>query len=211
MKNVRLILALLLAVTVLAGCGKNKKEKTIGYTQKIERERASKDSLFRIPESSPLPSLSAMDTFRGLIYFPIDSQYRVKAYFEKIEGAEPFRMQSTGEIEDIYLPYARLHFKIKGEEAQLTAYQNLRLLKDEEYQDFLFVPFRDSTSGRQSYGGGRYLDLRIPQGDSMVLDFNLAYNPYCAYNYEYSCPVPPEENTLDMAIRAGEKNFPIHP
>jgi len=211
MKVLRLLFFMFLSLSLLISCGQKKEKSPLTYTQKIMRERATKDSLFRMPEHSPLPTLTAMDTFRGLAYFPVDSQYRVEAIFEKIEGAEPFRMQSTGEIEDIYLPYARLKFNIKGQEAQLTAYQNLRLLKEEQYKDYLFVPFRDSTSGRMSYGGGRYLDLRIPEGDTVILDFNLAYNPYCAYNYEYSCPVPPEENTLDMAILAGEKSAPFHP
>lgn len=205
------VVALLL---IVLSCGSNEKKdkgQVGNYLHEIMREREIKDSLFRIPGQSPLPTISAMDTFRGLRYFPPDSSYRVKAFFERIEDGQPFRMESTGEVQDIYLPFARAHFRIKGKEEVLTIFQNLRLLKEDAYQDYLFIPFRDSTSGRLTYGGGRYLDIRIPQSDSVILDFNKAYNPYCAYSYEYSCPVPPEENTLSVAIKAGEMAYPHYP
>jgi hypothetical protein len=84
-------------------------------------------------------------------------------------------------------------------------YQNLGLLKNPEYEDYLFLPFNDYTNGNETYGGGRYLDVRIPKGNTMVLDFNKAYNPYCAYTYGYSCPVPPRGNSLETEINAGIK------
>jgi hypothetical protein len=198
----------------IMSCGDTRKDKNQergSYLHEIMREREMKDSLFRIPGQSPLPTLSAMDTFAGLRYFPPDSSYRVRAFFERIEDGQPFRMESTGEVQDIYLPYARVHFQIRGEDQVLTVFQNLRLLQQDAYQDYLFIPFRDSTSGRQSYGGGRYLDIRIPESDTIIIDFNKAYNPYCAYSYEYSCPVPPEENTLTVAIKAGEMAYPHYP
>ncbi len=204
------VVLFLVAVSCESG-KKEKRHKQGTYLHEIMRARAIKDSLFRIPGQSPLPTISAMDTFEGLRYFPPDSSYRVKAFFERIEDGQPFRMESTGEVRDIYLPYARVHFRIRGREEVLTVFQNLRLLQEDAYQDYLFIPFRDSTSGRLSYGGGRYLDIRIPETDSIIIDFNKAYNPYCAYNYEYSCPVPPEENTLSVAIKAGEMAYPHYP
>jgi uncharacterized protein (DUF1684 family) len=81
----------------------------------------------------------------------------------------------------------------------------MALKKQKEYKKYLFIPFRDLTSGKESYGGGRYIDTEIPAGETLILDFNRAYNPYCAYSHRYSCPIPPEENTLKVEIRAGEK------
>ena len=89
----------------------------------------------------------------------------------------------------------------------MNIYQNLELISKPEYVDYLFVPFTDLTNGKGSYSGGRYIDTRIPPGKKIVLDFNKAYNPYCAYNGKYSCPIPPEENHLEVEIRAGVKDF----
>ena len=89
----------------------------------------------------------------------------------------------------------------------MNLYQSLDLKKIEEYKDALFLPFTDLTSGVDSYGGGKYIDLKIPQGTTITIDFNRAYNPYCAYNHKYSCPIPPQENDLAIEIRAGVKKF----
>src|SRR5690606_22205799 len=100
-----------------------------------------------------------------------------------------------------------LNFQLKGKEYQLNVYQGQDLMKEEGYEDYLFLPFIDDTNGEESYGGGRYIDLRIPEGDSMVIDFNSAYNPYCAYNEKYSCPIVPRENYVDTEVRAGVKAY----
>jgi uncharacterized protein (DUF1684 family) len=96
---------------------------------------------------------------------------------------------------------------IDGDTLQLTIYQNIDLMNQQGYEDYLFIPFNDLTNGMETYGGGRYLDVQQGEGDTLTLDFNKAYNPYCAYNPKYSCPIPPDENKLDVEIRAGEKNF----
>ena len=89
----------------------------------------------------------------------------------------------------------------------MNVYQNLLLRETEEFKDYLFLPFADLTNGEQTYGGGRYIDLSIPDKDSIIINFNTAYNPYCAYNAKYSCPLVPKENHLDYSIEAGVKKF----
>ncbi len=89
----------------------------------------------------------------------------------------------------------------------LLAYQNLDLLKNKPEYRKLFVPFNDYTNGVSSYGGGRYLDIDIPAGDKTIIDFNFAYNPYCAYHDRWSCPIPPSENNLDIEVEAGVKSY----
>ena len=101
--------------------------------------------------------------------------------------------------------YAKLTFTLAGQERTLSIYQNVRLSQMPQYRDYLFLPFNDLTNGDGSYGGGRYLDLRMPKGDTIVLDFNKCYNPYCAYNHKYSCPFPPDGQYVPVAIEAGVK------
>ena len=116
-------------------------------------------------------------------------------------------MTSSGEKADPYKRFARLSFELSGRPLQLTAYQNQRLLQSEVYDKYLFIPFKDLNSGKITYGGGRYLDIDIPDSNLVLLDFNQAYNPYCAYGSHWSCPIPPKENYLEVEINAGEKNF----
>ena len=142
--------------------------------------------------------------FKGLNYFDIDSTFRIKARFKKKKGRK-FKMPTSTERTPIYRRYGYVYFTIDGTEHKLTVYQNMGLRKNPEYKDYLFLPFRDATCPDESYGGGRYLDMNIPEGQELILDFNMAYNPYCAYSHRYSCPIPPVENTLDIPISAGEK------
>ena len=107
---------------------------------------------------------------------------------------------STGEERD-YVEAGELRFKLDGQDARLVAYASAT------HVDSLFIPFRDATSGKETYGAGRYLDIPYPHGETTELDLNLAYNPYCAYSEAYSCPLPPRENWLTVAVRAGEKSF----
>jgi uncharacterized protein (DUF1684 family) len=106
-----------------------------------------------------------------------------------------------------YIKYGELHFVLDGKECHLNVYQNIDLIKKPGFEDYLFLPFSDLTSGKESYIGGRYIDLTIPKSSTMILDFNTAYNPYCAYNHIYSCPLVPLENDLNVAIEAGVKKF----
>lgn len=106
-----------------------------------------------------------------------------------------------------YVKYGELHFDLQGRRFLLNIYQNIELIKTEGYEDYLFLPFSDETNGVETYGGGRYIDAAIPEGDSLTIDFNKAYNPYCAYNEKYSCPIVPRQNYLNTRIEAGVKMF----
>ncbi|MFD1095173.1 DUF1684 domain-containing protein [Salegentibacter chungangensis] len=164
---------------------------------------------FRDPEESPLTEEDRKD-FKGLDFFEVDSSYIVKAEFVRTPAESPFKMPTTTDRTPVYVKYGEVYFSIKGEEYKLNVYQNQSFLTDPEYFDYLFLPFTDNTNGETTYSGGRYLDLRIPEGDFVILDFNKAYNPYCAYSGRYSCPIPPKENDLDTAIEAGVKAFDKH-
>jgi uncharacterized protein len=151
-------------------------------------------------------TLDEVDHFEGLDYFLIDTNYIVKATFTKKIGKK-FEMPTTTARKPLYRRFGYLEFQLNSETHRLTVYQSIAHKRSKELKDYLFLPFRDETSGKESYGGGRYLDLKIPKRstDSIVLDFNLCYNPYCAYSERYSCPIPPAENKLNTPIRAGEK------
>ena len=161
---------------------------------------------FKDPETSPL-SDRYRKNFESLEFFPPDTNYIVKARFIRRPDAIPFLMPTTTERMSEEVVYGIAHFSLNGKEHQLEIYQNKELMLEEAYRDYLFLPFSDNTNGEETYTGGRYLDLRIPNGDTIVLDFNKAYNPYCAYNKKYSCPLVPSVNSLDIEVMAGVKAF----
>jgi uncharacterized protein (DUF1684 family) len=140
----------------------------------------------------------------GLKFFDIDSTYRIVGYFEKKIGKK-FEMPTSTDRKPIYRAYGLVTFDLAGKTHQLTIYQNMSLKKQKEYRTYLFLPLRDGSSGNETYGGGRYLDLNIPEKDTIILDFNRLYNPYCVYSHRYSCPIPPKENFISLPINAGEK------
>ena len=159
---------------------------------------------YKNPQKSPLtPELRR--NFQGLPFFPVNYGCYVEAAFVRDSTAAPFNMKTSNNQEKVYRKYGELHFLLNGQALRLTVYQSLALMNTKEYADYLFVPFTDLTNGHQSYGGGRYLDLRHGQiqAGKVQLDFNRAYNPYCAYVTGFSCPVPPTENRLPVAILAG--------
>ncbi len=149
------------------------------------------------------------DEIRFLSYFAPDGKYRLEAAFRPEENARPFLMTtSTGSASE-YVKYGTVTFYLDGHPHRLAVYRSLTLPRIGKYRDYLFVPFRDKTNGKETYGGGRYLDLRAGdiRNGTVVLDFNKAYNPYCAYSPAFSCPIPPSENRLKARIEAGEKIF----
>ncbi|PJA06417.1 MAG: hypothetical protein COX70_09460 [Flavobacteriales bacterium CG_4_10_14_0_2_um_filter_32_8] len=148
--------------------------------------------------------------FKGLDYFPINENFRVVAKLIRTENEVPFKMKTTTDRLPIYQKYGEIHFTLDGKQLELSLYQNLQLSEKEEYKDYLFLAFTDLTNGNESYGGGRFMDLKIPEGDTIIIDFNKSYNPLCAYNHSYSCPIPPKENFLDLAIKAGVMAFQEH-
>jgi uncharacterized protein (DUF1684 family) len=162
--------------------------------------------MFADTTTSPLPK-EEVATFTALEFFPVSKKYRVEADFKLTPDTEPFQMPTTTSRLVWYRKFGEASFKLDDKELALAIYQNQELIKKEGYEDYLFLPYKDFTNGVETYGGGRYIDMRIPEGDVIVIDFNKSYNPYCAYNYKYSCPIPPEENHLDVEIRAGVKDW----
>jgi uncharacterized protein len=142
-------------------------------------------------------------------FFPVQRQYRVKAVFERLSDTVGFNIATSGKASKHYFRYGILKFSINNKQLQLTVYQSEQLMKTVEYKDYLFIPFTDLTGGAESYGGGRYIDIVADdlKGNSLLLDFNKCYNPYCAYTTGFNCPIPPRENDLDIAIRVGEMAF----
>lgn len=145
--------------------------------------------------------------FKGLDFFPISEKFIVEALFIRTKREKAFSMKTTTSRTPLYVKYGELHFKIDEKEFKLNVYQNIDLSKKPGYSDYLFLPFSDLTCGKESYIGGRYVDMRMQKGKTWIIDFNKAYNPYCAYNYKYSCPIVPLENDLDIEILAGVKKF----
>ncbi len=142
-------------------------------------------------------------------FFPINKAYHVSAYFERIYDTVGFTMNTSAGTVKYFYKYGRLDFIIDGKECLLYVYQGKDLMQTEQYKDYLFVPFTDVTTGNESYGSGRYLEFykRDIENDKLQLDFNKAYNPYCAYATGFKCPIPPRENRLSVPIKAGEMNF----
>ena len=167
---------------------------------RMEQQREMKNLQFKNGIDSPIP-VAERSTFNGLRYYPVDERYVASAVLVLDSVRDTLTlMTTTGEN----LPLVRmgqLEFSLQGMKHRLTAYKYL----EREREGQLFVPFRDLTSGVSTYGGGRYLDLAYT--DDIKIDFNTAYNPYCVYNIEYSCPLPPSENKLMIEVRAGELNF----
>ncbi|WP_296682302.1 DUF1684 domain-containing protein [Flavobacterium sp.] len=148
-----------------------------------------------------------LKTFQTLDFYPANEKFYVVAKFIRTENEQPFEMKTSTDRKPVYVKYGEAHFSIDGQTFQLNIYRNIELSKKEQYKDYLFLPFSDLTCGNESYIGGKYIDMKIPQGDTIVIDFNTSYNPYCAYSHKYSCPKVPLENDLKIAIRAGVKKF----
>ena len=204
MKSKR-IFAVLLSVVLLLSCQESKEDpfqEALAFQEEL-------NALFADGDESPLTEEDWL-TFEQLEFFPIDTSYRVRAQLEFHKDSKPFAMQTTTDRLPIYKLYATARFQLKGKECALEIYQSQDLINDPEHSDYLFLPFTDKTNGNSTYGGGRYIDLSIPEGKEIIIDFNQSYNPYCAYNSEYSCPVPPRVNDLALEIRAGVKAYGDH-
>ncbi|MVM33155.1 DUF1684 domain-containing protein [Spirosoma sp. HMF4905] len=168
------------------------------------RETYKKDLL----KSAGGPLKSEEDLSFVQFYAP-DSTYRVTATVQLTPKAEPFEMPTYNGMTRPHVSYAILSFVLDGKPQQLTLYRNLNVIRIPEYRDYLFLPFKDATSGKETYGGGRYIDFRTGdvQNGQLTIDFNKAYNPYCAYYEGYPCPIPPKQNELSVSVAAGEKVY----
>ena len=166
----------------------------------MERTRESKDEYLKKDPNSPL-SAKVKKQFKSLNYYPIDEQYRFELDLIPDTSNEKIEMETNTERIALYTRIGYLKFTVDGISCKIAVYQS------EDFPDYYFVPFRDKTSGKETYGTGRYLDLE-KHNDKFILDFNRAYSPFCAYNTKFSCPLPPMENWLQIPINSGEKNFP---
>lgn len=179
---------------------------TRAYLNELLSERHEKYLEFKTTENSPIDKELRAD-FRGLTYFEPDTSWVITARLKRFEKPDTLAMKTTTDRLPLYLIYGVAQFEINDTTLQLTVFRNIDLMKKPGYENYLFIPFRDYTSGEQSYGGGRYLDAYLTDSDHLILDFNRAYNPYCVYSKRYSCPLTPDENYLNTYVTAGEKNF----
>lgn len=205
MNKIRLPIVLAFCV-IFSFIGCTQEKRFLKGETEFQKEQNAK---FKDATTSPLKDKDRKH-FEELDFFKFDSTYVVTANFKRTPNEKVFKMKTTTDRKPKYIKYGELHFNLKGENFTLNIYQNQGLIEKEGYDDYLFLPFLDETNGLESYGGGRYIDVRIPKGDSMVIDFNKAYNPYCAYNDRYSCPIVPRKNYLKTRIEAGVKTFDKH-
>jgi uncharacterized protein (DUF1684 family) len=173
------------------------------YNENLNKERQAKDESMKSGEDSPFGD--EKKNFKGLNYFPADLKYRISAKLTPIENKKMILLPTSDGKEKKYLEYAFAEFELNGTPSKLLI---LEIVDDGQYRGTMFLAFADSTSAIETYGAGRYLDLKkTPGATSITLDFNQAYNPYCAYSDDFSCPFPPKENILKTAVRAGEKKY----
>ena len=196
----RLLVPLML-IFLCVGCSGGKKPvsgETV-FQKKLNAE-------FKDASISPLKPKD-LKNFKGLDFFRFDSSYIVNAQLKRTPDTEWFNMKTTTDRVSKERVFGVLTFELKGKIFQLNVYQGEELMQTEGFEDYLFLPFLDDTNGISTYSGGRYIDLRIPNGDTIEIDFNTAYNPYCAYNEKFSCPLVPRVNFMDLKIEAGVKAF----
>ncbi|HNP32463.1 MAG TPA: DUF1684 domain-containing protein [Flavobacterium sp.] len=177
--------------------------------QETQTAKEFQDSLnkeYENKEESPLTE-EDFKLFKGLDFYPINDKFVVEAKFVRTPNEKIFKMKTTGTRLPEYVKYGELSFSIDGKTFKLNLYQNIKLIEKSGFEDYLFLPFSDLSCGKETYIGGRYIDMKIPKEDTVTIDFNKAYNPYCAYNHKYSCPIVPLENDLQIEILAGVKKF----
>ena len=171
------------------------------WKRALLRFREQKDEFMRHSRDSPF-SHSDQAAFKGLRYFDPDPAFRFELKLLRYPAEGSAMMTTSKGTRQLFNSVGRFGFAVGGKQAQVTAYQSA-----EREDPSLFIPFRDATSGKETYGAARYLDMRVEHDDNYLLDFNYAYNPYCAYDEGYVCPLPPTENWLKVEVIAGEKKY----
>ncbi|WP_159636476.1 peptide deformylase [Sphingobacterium composti Ten et al. 2007 non Yoo et al. 2007] len=175
------------------------------FEQQIEAYRSEIKNKFSKDKFGPLKE----ENIAFLSYYRANKDFVINADVEPLYGEKSFRMPTYDGTSNTYKRYALVHFELYGQQHTLTLYQSEALFQNPQFKNYLFLPYLDKTNGEETYSGGRYLELdasHIKNG-KIELDFNKSYNPYCAYSSGYRCPQPPAENTLNIAITAGEKNY----
>lgn len=193
---------LLIVIIFSFSCREEKRYQDVNLTE-YQRQV---NNYFKDASVSPLKPKD-LKNFQGLDFFEFDSIYVLKAKIEETKESLPFKMKTTTDIPADVRKYADLFFQITDKEFELSVYENLEYEGVEGYENYLFLPFLDETNENETYGGGRYLDLFLNGTDSIIIDFNKAYNPKCVYDENFSCPIVPRKNFLNTRIEAGVKNF----
>jgi uncharacterized protein (DUF1684 family) len=201
-KNIILILiVVVIAVSILYTMSGSKDQ--TAYITQIKKEREERDEFMRTSPESPF--VENPKSFTGLRYFSADLKYKIVADLTPIQNKKPVLLTTNDGKQERYVEYAYAEFDLSGYRNKLLI---LEMIDDGPSRGKLFLPFGDGTSADETYGAGRYLDVERVQGSNTItLDFNRAYNPYCAYTEKYSCPLPPSENLLVIPIPAGEKTY----
>lgn len=175
------------------------------YQEQIAKHREAYKEDFIKDSRSPLNK----SDLQNLHFYDADSAYRISAEVVLLKNEKVFKMPTFNGSSSDYYRYAHINFSLNGKTIQMTLYRSVALSTNPTYKDHLFLPFTDETNNKETYGGGRYIDLDAKEikDNRIEIDFNKAYNPYCAYSDGYRCPVPPEENDLELAVKAGEKLY----
>lgn len=201
-KNVILLVAVVVLMITVFYSFQGTQDDT-AYRKQIEKEREEKDRFMHTSPESPFAK--APQEYKGLNYYPPDIKYRIIANLRPIEQKKPVVLTTNDGKEQRYIEYAHAEFRLHGVDNRLLI---LEIADMGPFRGKLFLAFGDETSAAETYGAGRYLDVKKTPGSSTIkLDFNLAYNPYCAYDDSYTCPLPPRENILTIPIKAGEKVY----
>jgi uncharacterized protein (DUF1684 family) len=198
------IFFILSALLILMSCESQKHP----IKSKSEHQK-QQNNFFKDASKSPLKPKD-LKSFEGLDFFPIDSLFVVEAQLKRTPNTPFFDMKTTTKRVTKERVFGVLSFTINNESYTLNVYQSAPDPDSKTESDYLFLPFLDATNGVETYGGGRYIDLTIPEGNQLIIDFNKSYNPYCAYNEKYSCPIVPRENYLSLKVNAGVKRFKDH-
>lgn len=195
----RFFLVFLFCISALTSFGQK------DYKKSIKKHRKTYKKDFAANERAPLNKKEVRD----LSFFPADADYKISGKFSPTPDAKPFEMATYSGITKPYKKYGTISFNLKGQDLEIAVYQSLKMIRMPQYRDHLFIPFKDLTNDESTYGGGRYIDIKKSDisKNMVTIDFNKAYNPWCAYSDGYSCPVPPIENHLQISLEAGEKKY----
>jgi uncharacterized protein len=206
-----LLLSLLSSLVVLSACSKQSPpaqkagtaiDTNDVYSLEVRKDRKEKDLYFLTGENTPLLATDK-EEFQGLNYYPPSKEFAFMTALKRFPAPEPTVIATSKNKPRNMLCIGTLPFRYQGKDYALRVY----MPTDTTEEHYWFIPFTDATTGTETYGAGRFIDIEHPTTDSTFLDFNYAYNPYCAYNERYDCPIPPRENALPFAIRAGEKKY----
>ena len=198
MKN---LVVLAIIITLLNSCKDQKR-----YIPNLTEFQKELNSSFKDVTKSPLSKNDRLD-FISLDFFDFDSSYVVKAVLTPYSNDSIFDMKTNTDRMHTYNKYGKIKFNLSEISIELNVYKDQELTNDQINNDELFLPFYDNTNGITTYSGGRYIDLKGSKDSIISIDFNKAYNPYCVYNYKFSCPIVPSENYIASEIKAGVKDY----